>query len=779
MHGETLMDERNQNDVQEQKRLFRQIERLLEDDIVDSNIRRYIFGTDDLEELVEDVLPQYKKYPLYIKNTLSLTFYFSYACYRYDMDYGNMDSEKMSKHNSKRVIKSLKDAFVKYPATQELIQFVLTDIQFDLAQGHGELRDLFGDLSNRDMSRFSFNPYFKLIATYDAEGSRFQYDSKAEMLRLLKELLDTLTFLHNYELQQLDKDIFRFVSKSHASCEFATLPLKHIFFQDAKYFGGIYHLFSMTARTGSDTGKNTQPGLVLRYFSGANSISFTLPDGEDDDASHLAGQRSYEVYMEVTGWEMERKSRVERNAARSSSIEQIHTVNYKYIKNLALAISDAISANAGSKEALFKRFSKSYPYIFQRTGTQSDAILHYEDKSLDWDSIVIMLLIEASPTAVLEQLMWNVPQTFYDIIHNLYNRTNLPFFKAKQSSLDAEVQHIHETKLIVGEAGGFGKISTLKPTGRLLARARAMFIISRLSMLQEDEQDENLIYTGNLRSNISLLQSMNTNVENEKRIRYACIILSETLRHLICFYSGLYQYGEKKAEYDLDACDKCLSKAKIAKAQAELEDAFFAAAKQKAKALANEKYEADRPKDTLKLFQVFIEFCHPSDRKITVNNSSLYTAVGKHEIIDRQVLNREYNRLAAVAEDPYHNADVWVSTTLEILEYFKTGSFGNTPYDHDLFNTIYPFTAVFNRGKENPDGYKTVNFSLNIDIDNDNNADHQLEVNVLSEFSFVRSEVYYCLPNVIRSNYKWWIDPVLINFRKFNDIFTDARKDGT
>lgn len=769
------MDEKTQNELQEQKRLTRQLERLLEDEIVDSNIRRYIFGEDDLEELTEECLYEYRQFPLYMKNALSLTFYFSYACYRYDMDHGDMDSEKMSKHNSKRVIKSLKDAFVRYPATQELIQFVLTDIQFDLAQGKGELKDVFGDLSNRDMSRFSFNPYFKLIATYDKSPARFQYESKAEMLRMLKELLDTLTFLHNYELQQTGPDMFRFVSKSHSSCTFDNLPLNHIFFQDSKYFGGIYHLFSMETRSRSaDAGNNSQPVVMLRYFSGSNSITFSLPAGEDeDDASHLATQRSHEVYMEVTGWELALKTSVERIEKNANSIDQIHTVNYKYIKNLALAISDAISANAGSKEALHKRFSKAYPYIFQKPGGQAQQLSDHEDASLDWDTIVIMLLIEASPTAVLEHLMWRVPQTFYDIVTNLYNRTDLPFFNAKQSALDAEVQRIHEKKLIVGEAGGFGKIATLKPTGRLQARARAMLIISRLSMLQESEQDENLIYTGNLRSNISLLQSMRSDDESEKRIRYACIILSETLMHLLCFYSGLYRYGELKAEYDNEACDKCLSKAAIADAQARLEKAFFAAARAKAEELSKGNYETDRPRDALRLFRAFIDFCDPASK----DNRCLYTAVGKYEIIDRSVLNRVYANLAAVSADPYRHADIWVRTTLEILEYFKTGSFSDTAYDSDLFNTIYPFTAAFNRGKENPDGYKTVNFSLNIDIDNDNNPEHQSDINVLSEFSFVRSEVYYCLPNVIRSNYKWWIDPVLINFRKFNDLFTDTRKD--
>ena len=118
----------------------------------------------------------------------------------------------------------------------------------------------------------------------------------------------------------------------------------------------------------------------------------------------------------------------------------------------------------------------------------------------------------------------------------------------------------------------------------------------------------------------------------------------------------------------------------------------------------------------------------------------------------------------------------WLDTTLEILEYLKTGSTPDTPMDSDLFNAVYPFTAVFNRRKENPDGYKTVTFSLNIDVDEDNKADHSRDVNVLSEFEY-KSDVYYCLPNILRSNYKWWIDPVLIRFKKFNDIFSNGGKE--
>ena len=128
-------------------------------------------------------------------------------------------------------------------------------------------------------------------------------------------------------------------------------------------------------------------------------------------------------------------------------------------------------------------------------------------------------------------------------------------------------------------------------------------------------------------------------------------------------------------------------------------------------------------------------------------------------------------------EEDRTTANAWINVALDILEYFKTGSLRDTSMDGDIFNAIYPFTAVFNRGKENLDGYKTVNFSLNIDVDEDTPGDQHMDINVLSEFVYDRSEVYYCLPNILRSNYKWWIDPILISFREFNDIFSDIRKD--
>lgn len=790
------MAENIQNERLLRKERIGNIRDILQRDVTDENIRRYIFGSEDLEDAIVNT----NNYVQYIKNVLSLTFYFSYACYRFDMDEGGNITEKLTKHNSRRIIKSMRDAFVRYPVTQELIQFILTDIQFDLAQG-GELKKVFGNLCRGDMEEFSFNPYFKLIAEYNKNPSRFQY-SRLELLRLFEELLDTLTFLGDYQLTQDDADLFRFVRKSYVRVkdEYKELMLNHIFFRDdAHYFGGIYHLFSIETQGNdlqSDPQNKTQEKpapVILRYFtpSGDRSITFSLAaeeSEEEDTDSHLRGQRPHEVFLEVTGQKQVRQTQARAAAKNSNSIDQVHTINYKYIKNLALAISDAISANDGSKKALYNRFYPMCPYVFDQLSHGKSAgdstVRPYEDKNLDWDTIVIMLLIEASPSLVMEHLFWKVPQTFFSVTRNLYRRIfdveNLAIFSGDDESvLNAETDRIVKEKLILGEAGGFGKIPTRSVSERLRARARVMLILSKLTSLEEDESDENLIYTGNLRSNISLLQKTNTEEDTEKRIKYACIILGETLRHIMCFYSGILEYGKAKAVYDNLVFDRCLSKAEISKHQQNLESRFFAAARQEAAQLVS--CTSTTPAETLALFEKFIAFCqkcNPENNVLSDTARQLYTAVGKYEMVNMSVLTREYDALRASCPDAYQcDADRWVASTLRILEYFKTGSFSNTPIDHNLFNTIYPFTAVFNRGKENSDGYKTVNFTLNLDIDDDNTNDYQADVNVLSEFSFVRSDVYYCLPNIIRSNYKWWIDPILINFKEFNDIFTEVRKE--
>ena len=117
------------------------------------------------------------------------------------------------------------------------------------------------------------------------------------------------------------------------------------------------------------------------------------------------------------------------------------------------------------------------------------------------------------------------------------------------------------------------------------------------------------------------------------------------------------------------------------------------------------------------------------------------------------------------------NADNWISFALDVLRYLRTGRMKGTA--DSPTHAIYPFTATYNRGNVNYDGYKTVTFVLNINFDGDGEEKKEY-INVLTEFTYNLSNVFYCLPNVLRSNRRWWIDPVLIDFKDFNEIFDDS-----
>lgn len=763
-----------------------------ENDITDENIRKFIFGKDGY---TEKAIRETNKYPQYFNNIILLVFYFVYACYRCSMNNGYVSFEDLKKHNSKRINKSLESAFVEYPVTLELVQFVLTDIQFELAQGEkSELKSMFSNLCDTDATDFSFNPYFKIIAEYNQGGaSRFQH-SKIELTQLFSDLIKNLSFLSEYKLEKYGPDEFCFITKKYMKKKLAGIPksanekydeldMAHLLFLDEKkYLGGVYRLFCIETEERIIDGEKIS-GISLRYITprGDRSLSFDLPQENSETASHLEGLYPDEVYQDIVGDELvlDKEINVKKNA---NSINQVHTVNYKYIKNLALAISDAISSESSVREYIYNRFSKIYPYVFGKIpqGTEvSDFLIN-----LDWDSVIIMLLIEASPTVLLEGIFRRSKGLFYSIGYNLHKRSYdadvFSIFTKGEDVINVEVRKIIDEKFVLGEAGGFGKLKTEKTYGKLFSKAATMFILAKLTDVQQKDSDDNLIYTGNLQNNIGLLKNTATDTDCERKIKYSCIILGETLKHIMCFYAGLFEYGKIKKTFDLMNVTQTLSEKAIKDCQKKLKKAFLSAASEQVDKLSAE-LTAD-PESALATIDTFIAFAEKCDisngGQMSESSKNLYAAVGKYEFLNIRRFKKIIQPLKTFnGEMDETSAAIWVETVVSVLEYLKTGSLSDTPMNSDLFNAIYPFTAVFNRGKENTDGYKTVTFSLNIDVEEDSITDFSMDVNVLSEFVYDRSEVYYCLPHVIRSNYKWWIDPVLISFKEFDDIFFERGKE--
>lgn len=724
----------------------------------------YILGTTNVAMAVKKI----PEYVAYMNNILSLSFIFAHGCFRLDCDSEEPESPKAKKHSSLRIINSLKKAYTQYPVTEELIQFVLSDIQFDMLQGDSsELYGIFENLCNFHSKEFTLTKYYKVIAKWKSGPSRFSMNLN-ELAGMLCELLEEISFLKNYDLLCEEDGNYVFKDKRpklyNRENKYEEIPIRHILFEkdDKK---GFYTLFSAEKE---DKGRNKK--LNLRYLAvNGNALSYTVTLDKNTEAENVILASPEEYYAELTGLEWDQDPDETDAKKNGNFIDQVHAINYKYIKNLALAISDAISVNRGSKEALYTAFHVRHKDVFDKV-----SLNEINDHAIDWDGIVVMLLIESSTTSVLETLIRNVPQTFFDIVKNLCKRIDnpdMPIYGRSDDELEEMVNKIIRTKLILGEAAGFGKIPRVSSNKRLFPRAAAVLIISSLSAILEEEKEDRAICAGNIYDNISLLTKMQSDPATEQHCKYVSIILGETFRHLLCFYKGLFAYGEIKAGFDAESYHSCFTAAQIAVYQKQLKEAFMNAAKKEAESLKEiNPSESDGMIDLMQRFLALCENCSVSDE-----SRLLYTVLGKHEILNFGEFRgyvRDYTR--GLRTITVKNVDSWISFALSILTYLRSGSFAPVKNGEAMFRAIYPFTATYNRGNENYDGYKTVTFSLNIDVDGEERMDSRDFINVLTEFSYNLSDVFYCLPNVLRSNKKWWIDPVLISFKEFNDIFAES-----
>lgn len=739
------------------------IRNFFENDICD-NMKLFILGGTNVKRLCQP--PSYMSC---INNIFTLAFIFAYGCLKCDINSDEPISENVSSQSSLRIINSLKKAYSQYPVTPELVQFVLTDIQFEMLQDEdSELYEIFKRLSPFSSREFSLMKYFKLIAEWKVSPFRFLDGVQGKSLEVsiaFLELLENLSFLKNYNLVRNDDGGFDFVSKDPRENEnYLIISVNHLihYYTDVDE-PKMYSLFGIE-KSEYETGQKLELKYICERLT--ETISFTV--AENATGEGMIDRMPEEVFSEISllPWDDESDSGEKKT---TSLINQVHTINYKYIKNLALAISDTIDSNVGSKTALYEAFSRHDDGEIFAGLNKSESI---ETQKFDWDSVIVMLLIEHSPTSVLEVLFMN-EQNFVDIARNLCKRIDNPKMYIRglnKTKLMQQIDRIIKEKLIYGEASVFGKIPNAN-NKRLRARAMAMLIISSLSAVHEEETVEKSICAGNIYDNMTLLEKMKTTMTPEQRCKYVSIILGETFRHIICFYKGLIKYGEIKSEFDAKSNLSCLSESDIARDQKALHDAFLSKAKEEADSLKD--FNASNFDDMLALMHRFIELCEEcgSGSSSEKYRRALYSAIGKYELLNTSEFKKyALGHIASFKSIDENNVNEWIAFAFHILEYLRNGTFklsGDNPS-----RAIYPYTATCNSGNENYEGFKTVTLTLNYDFDGDA-VPEKMEIKVLSEFSYDLSNVFYCLPNVLRTSNSWWIDPVLINFKDFNDIFVD------
>lgn len=748
----------------------------LENLIPDENIRSFV-----LEGLGDTPFTSNLDYYNAFQNIINLAFIYAYACY---LDLKNRNFAvggkeglldrciKRGNANTLRVIRTMDKIYAEYPITNELIQFTLMDIQFDYAQGKkAPLREFFPHCYSVGDGSVQLGEYFNLINMSLISSRNDKIDLK-DLDQKLYALIGAFPFLSKAALEYSEeRGWYVFNINGNATFEDGKINTYGIIarIKASRITTKFYFLSSIEKD-------------VLRYENSVGSKYCKLA-GDSDGAwgevwrmpkreGAAPAERTAQIPLKADPEQFYSyicPSLLSQNEVKKNdrAFDQLFNINYKYVKNLALAISDALDKKCC--DALVSTFRTLCP----------DAFSSYEGGNVNWDTVVVMLLIEASPSRVLKAILQCDGENGdigYTIICNLRDRFGKSIDE-KFKDIDDSDDLREKAKRMVEFKAVFSGKQELKTAsydaifGELLAEAKAAII---LSAFIETGSEEPYRYSNRILQSVESLEVLNGNSDPNEICSVVLATLGVVLKRLSCFYSGLYAYGRKKIEYDKKSEWEILPSEVIQKYQLECEESFRVAAKRE----WDEVVSRERDDSILDSLNNFIKVCEkcenksnsPSEGSRTLESRCLYEVIGRYVVLDIDLMKREINYDSARELSP-SSANWWRERAIKLLRFFAIGSFEAEGDIHEFFqDAIAPTVASFFSFNNSKDGYDAATLYLTIDINGNDVADFHREINVLSEFSFDMHSKYYCLPNVVRANDKWWVEPFIIDYKILDNI---------
>jgi len=746
--------------------------------VPDEGIRKYILNDLDEDEVFSDFINYIKIY----QNTINLAFIYAFSCYL-DLK-NNLDTPagarldeciRYGNSNSLRVIRTMQNIYKKYPLTNELMQFVLADIYYDFIQGENAcLQDFFPYcVSAGDYwydKGFGLNDYFAFInensdsvrVEKDLLGKEFTHESAQ---KYLKVLLGFFPFLRCVSLSY-DEDAGWYVFKIQD-------------YQGYVYRKGIIDTFGLI-RKFVNNGRNfffmsaIENDVLLyetpwldRYIS----CKMVGLNGETVYSKKEAGviNKPYNIptdYETVVSYLDSEVLATESEPVTDATVGQLFNINYKYLKNLALSIADVIGKECyrSAGQRLRETFAEQYPIAFE----------NYNDATSNWDNIVVILLMEVGPSMVLREVFYELNDSGdSEVIRNLRRRFGVFIQEVFDKIRDGREFTKRAKELLGNRYINDARSDRIKNYNReLMAKAKTQIVLSALLEAESKggKKEIDCFHTDTIQQYIILLKSIEGISDKQAQCDMVERLLKDTFKRIICFYEGIFAYSKVKIDFDSASRKKLLSSAEIKSYQDRAESSFFNCARKKAGEIS--------ALTAVELIAEFVRLCEEcykveiSTSQIRSKNSKyLYAVLGKNSIMNVENFSKiiDIKNVSAITAS---DADWWVSVAIEILQFLSVGILNNDKGAPRLFNAIAPMVASYNNHSDSKDGYDTATFALIFDANEI--GGETMEIKMLSEFSYEVSMRYYCLPNVIRSNNKWWIDPFVISCKDFDKIFLEG-----
>lgn len=408
-------------------------------------------------------------------------------------------------------------------------------------------------------------------------------------------------------------------------------------------------------------------------------------------------------------------------------------VDNKYIKYLAMTISDLISID--SKRKVYNHYRNDYGEVFKKLGNSQ--IIH-------WDEIFIFLLLEVG---------------IYNLLTYLFKNTDLSYNAVKNAfrlRFGENVKKLEDTYEIIRDPTS--KL-TLRNANNIVSCQVQALIFFATKLLTANEVS--VSFNESLSSVAEILDDINNVYENaslnpkEKVIYYVNKIINFNM-FIVVFYDGLLSYYDKQKIRDIEESEMLFFSDSGGKQLSSISYDFFRQATSVTRRNIYERYNTmclikDFDGSTLEKLKSLVKDSFEELEKLnaslnvrnTNKNEQFYDMTGKRSLINSDRLAAFKQRIISSFGD-VRSVDSWLGKLHEnfcgYLGYMRDGS---PEKDAPIEGAIYPVIGICSQSVMSQDGYRYAYLSVDSEINK-----RAIRIKIISNEVLRTGEAYYCVPNV-------------------------------
>ncbi|MBO4983100.1 MAG: hypothetical protein J6D23_03495 [Clostridia bacterium] len=705
---------------------------------------------------------------------LNLTFALIYAKYRdWKANNSNMNPTDAERFNSyMRITKTFSELYRKRPLRFVTIEPTIIDAQLDIFYNGIISKDMGMDayLNRDNNNRFAYFARCAEIARTSSRAIDMREDITSKYDELL-ELINLFPYIRNISLKDVDiagdnygslfvcedGEKYEFNELKKVSIEIRSPRGKETYdtcFTLVKLYDKYYYLQDVIDNT------KTSDCLYLNYSSlGIEDCDLRLCSSEGDDyvakdgellLSSRRGRRAIKRELRLNDIGEESDS--------NSYIRDLYAIDYRYIKQLAMSISDCLTEE--NKRQLTVQYSSKYNDLFM---------------GHSWDTIIVILLVKESATNILQFLFSRSNEIYRKLLNSLQSRFGSDIFDITklENETNEEIQSAFNRwccEYVWENNYNNAIVNTVIEEQRvaITAELRALHLITYLSdIVFADDMPERKLrnkYPLNIGSHMKMLELLKNNPDfplQRKKERILGIVFT-TLKFLYIFYCGFFRYANEKYRYKKQTNENVFTSRQVDDFQRRANEELRKEVKAQNKRLADlTSKDIDKLLVEIKELNDECMFANTPEGKI--KNKVLREMLGRYQLLDYSEIQRlEY--LCKFDDVTEERIDGRIDAILEVYKYLQNGK-----DDAKGLDGIYPYVGTYEYSHETRDGYKISHFSV---FSPGYNRD--MDIEVISEFRYSINSKYYCLPNRMccSNDIKLWIEPTVIAYSNFIIIDT-------